>query len=956
MLYEYLITFFKFLAGLMTERRIIVLSFCILGIYLLWVVLALVFSFQKHFNTLCTKMYNLIKNQPKITIHDTKLNNYANKVSLGFARGFKNYKNSAVGKPSDYINRSDALEVEISGGILNQGKSLMKFYITLASVLVFLFNVSLHIGSNPIAGTALLECMALPLTLFVLLKLFYYLYTSLKQGMYESDTVLFYDLLELMDETFGTKSAASEQTAVSADSVGALSEQPAPEPEAESAEQNSEEVAEEEAEELESEPAEEKLEPGEEELEPGEEAADESESLDLQVDNASEEPEPEAEEAEELEEEPEEEREEPEEESEEEIEEEDAGQLIEDITSESEGEAEEPTGAKQLKSHGDINKAFENLSKFEVKPEDLDKLDPRVAGEIDDEEEARIAKEQEESYLAQQREPSEEAEDSSLSEGDALEVPFVEKPGEPALSEPPVEEPVQEESAEAEGEEPVSDSEELPEGSNEIPNSAVRKMSREQMIEKYDFFKKKNIDVDKLNGEIPGVQNSLPFINVDSHYVIKDEGTAAPNTSEKIEEERKRREAEEEAAREKLQEELKDAAKKQDTARQRALEKLLGKRSSGIEEDEAEEPSNPEPAEAEEPAKTEEPSKPEPEQVEEQPKPEPEAVKAEPVKVLEPKSAEQIVQEDTEKIAKRVRPRAEQAESARAKGFEIEYTAGTNRAHEASKKLSRSKLASGGVEIELNEPRHSVKKEPVEIKQLKTSEDATSVVSAIKGSTTLSENSEHPSNKKELTRANSGSEGGAMPVSEERIERRVRHAERSNEEAGGGDVIEINIGHGAVGREAEAQNGGAQANAKAQGDGDVKRSAPTEQKRTSKVEIKEVGGKGSKPSPAAEGKKPEQNKPKVEKAAQKKASGRPKKAVEETELEGEEKKTRGRPKKVVFDENMQIKTDKEFDIALSRAEKLMKKSEEGLSPSQSKRIEKELKTLIDAMNKYKEGK
>ena len=71
----------------------------------------------------------------------------------------------------------------------------------------------------------------------------------------------------------------------------------------------------------------------------------------------------------------------------------------------------------------------------------------------------------------------------------------------------------------------------------------------------------------------------------------------------------------------------------------------------------------------------------------------------------------------------------------------------------------------------------------------------------------------------------------------------------------------------------------------------------------------------------------------------------------------EELKTskRGRPKKQVFDETVTIKNDKEFDEVLSRAEKLMKKSESGLSASQSKRIEKELKMLMDAMNKYKDG-
>ena len=67
-------------------------------------------------------------------------------------------------------------------------------------------------------------------------------------------------------------------------------------------------------------------------------------------------------------------------------------------------------------------------------------------------------------------------------------------------------------------------------------------------------------------------------------------------------------------------------------------------------------------------------------------------------------------------------------------------------------------------------------------------------------------------------------------------------------------------------------------------------------------------------------------------------------------------KTRGRPKKQEVSETMTIKNDKEFDEVLSRAEKLMRKSDEGLSASQSKRVEKELKMLMDAMNRYKESK
>ncbi len=71
----------------------------------------------------------------------------------------------------------------------------------------------------------------------------------------------------------------------------------------------------------------------------------------------------------------------------------------------------------------------------------------------------------------------------------------------------------------------------------------------------------------------------------------------------------------------------------------------------------------------------------------------------------------------------------------------------------------------------------------------------------------------------------------------------------------------------------------------------------------------------------------------------------------------EPKRGRGRPKKENNNEGEYIiKDDKQFEEALVRAEKLMRKNEQPLSASQTKRIEKQIKELIDAMNKYKEGK
>lgn len=83
---------------------------------------------------------------------------------------------------------------------------------------------------------------------------------------------------------------------------------------------------------------------------------------------------------------------------------------------------------------------------------------------------------------------------------------------------------------------------------------------------------------------------------------------------------------------------------------------------------------------------------------------------------------------------------------------------------------------------------------------------------------------------------------------------------------------------------------------------------------------------------------------------------KPRKKSVKTEDKGEnmeEKRGRGRPKKVAEGE-LVITNDKQFEEVLQRAEKLMRKSEEALSSSQAKRVEKSLKELIDAMQKYKE--
>lgn len=92
----------------------------------------------------------------------------------------------------------------------------------------------------------------------------------------------------------------------------------------------------------------------------------------------------------------------------------------------------------------------------------------------------------------------------------------------------------------------------------------------------------------------------------------------------------------------------------------------------------------------------------------------------------------------------------------------------------------------------------------------------------------------------------------------------------------------------------------------------------------------------------------------VQKTVSKKATSHTQSAEDTMEQESGEKRGRGRPKKVPEGE-LVIRSDKEFEEVLERAEKLMRKSQTALSSSQAKRVEKSLKELLDAMTKYKES-
>ena len=729
MIYDYLLTAFKVIVGLITAERLIYGALLGVAFYLLWIGASLLLSFQRKFNRNCVKLYNFVKKN-KLNANDANSVDFkASKISSGFSHGWKKFKSSSFGKPSDFITRREALDVEVTGGVLNQGKSFMKAFIDLSTFLLFLVNLAYLGSDNNITCYLIAESMVLPLIYFVVCKVLYFLYTSIKQQLYKSDIECLYELLDLLDSIFAKSAQVGFEMPASVSMI-----------------QGEDEIAT------------------------------------------------------------------------------DSGEEIEKI--------------------------------------------------ID----------------------------------------------EPAVEVQPEEDPIETKEDEVEEEKEEDD-----------------------IVDKYDIFKKKNIDVDKLLNEVPNKSSSLPYINVDSDYVIKDDDketvvsksiTNLENGSEllggmmqdmsSIRNAQKQNEPAEEnkSEEEKTEEPVEENKSEENSDESIELKSLdeLNVDGNAVEENSEEK--------QEDSTNEEVVSEPEPEEevkleipdVEplEMPEVEPEVVEEEPV--------QDMSEEKKENIATVVG------------GFK-----------------AKSKLASGGVVIERNEPisrreRVSSYEQPEDdyeeeqddfdnrsmyqpsyqkptVTQLSAESNADSVLNSFRNT---------PGGYDSYQGYNSGMQGGMY-----------------NQGYNAPQYNQTYTGFGQTYNQPVAPNYGVQGYPNVQPQQGY--NAYPQQNYNNSFDsqdddfedVEEFEDDDIVEEKPKKAKRSKEDEPRPRNLRKKES----KKVMEEITPE----KKRGRPKKQVFDESVTIKNDKEFDVVLARAEKLMRKSEQGLSQSQSKRIEKELKMLMDAMNKYKEG-
>lgn len=199
-MYQYIVTAFKVLVGVITNERLAIVAAVALGLMLLWVIFSLVFSFQVKFARGARRINNYVSQNGMTVSSKDGLDALASKMSSEFQRGYKNFNANPGSLPSEHIKRFQSLDVELTGGVFNQNKSIIKTYINFVFAALLLFSIAILSPEEALTGAALGEAAVCPLSFLLVAKIIYYVYTAIRQHQYKVAVDEFNDMLDNMDQ------------------------------------------------------------------------------------------------------------------------------------------------------------------------------------------------------------------------------------------------------------------------------------------------------------------------------------------------------------------------------------------------------------------------------------------------------------------------------------------------------------------------------------------------------------------------------------------------------------------------------------------------------------------------------------------------------------------------------------------------------------------------------------
>ncbi len=197
---DYITTIFNLVVGLVDADKIVYLALIGLGIILVWQIFSLLTNHFSRLASRCRRISNFLNKKGLSSENYNKFLTLVAKMPQEFIRGYKTFEHASYGLPSDYIKRFDSVDVEVNGGILNHGKSLVKAFIYGWSIVLFILCLALQGTETALTGFALADALLVPVLFLILAKVLYFIFNAIKQQQYRVAVDEFNEMLDIMND------------------------------------------------------------------------------------------------------------------------------------------------------------------------------------------------------------------------------------------------------------------------------------------------------------------------------------------------------------------------------------------------------------------------------------------------------------------------------------------------------------------------------------------------------------------------------------------------------------------------------------------------------------------------------------------------------------------------------------------------------------------------------------
>lgn len=197
--FEYIRTTFHVMKAFATQDKLLYIGLGILGLFIIWSVLSLLFCHELKVARIWDKMRKALAVTPKTPNAYFEFSKYFKKLPTACARKWRKFEQTKVGVPSDYLTQYDMLDGPVMGGVQKQNRSMMKFAIWVVTFFVFLLSFASLGANEAVTAKIIAEALLVPFILFLLYRINYYIYTAMRQHEYRMCVEEFQDFVDFLD-------------------------------------------------------------------------------------------------------------------------------------------------------------------------------------------------------------------------------------------------------------------------------------------------------------------------------------------------------------------------------------------------------------------------------------------------------------------------------------------------------------------------------------------------------------------------------------------------------------------------------------------------------------------------------------------------------------------------------------------------------------------------------------